>query len=211
MVCISHFLSHSHRVSIFFLRSVFLPSFVYASCSPFVSGDEQSQELNNTYATYAMYACVCRAHHHRTVNDVPNGKQASKQTSNWFDCMHNTYVLRLRLVTFWTLATAIAHMCTQTSNRRTQKKEVFVRNVWCDVWLLSRDLVEAAFVVSNGIFMCWQILTVVEQIFPISMVQSKRWLFVCVDGVVSVNVIPHFSCMRTKHHEKFIFIAFKGL
>lgn len=39
----------------------------------------------------------------------------------------------------------------------------------------------------------------------------KLMLVVCEDGVVSVNVIPHFSCMRTKHHEKFIFIAFKGL
>lgn len=61
----SFFISFTSRIDIFF-PFVFLPSFVYASYSPFVSGDEHTQELNHTY----VYV---------PVNDVPNGKQASKQ------------------------------------------------------------------------------------------------------------------------------------
>lgn len=57
-VCIfSFFISFTSRIDIFF-PFVFLPSFVYASYSPFVSGDEQTQELNRTYM--CVYVCTER-------------------------------------------------------------------------------------------------------------------------------------------------------
>lgn len=155
----SFFISFTSRIDIFFyVLSFYLLSFVLRILLLLAA-----MSRRKSWITHML--CAHCAHHHRTMNDVSNSKQADKQLIR----MHAQHLrIAFAFGHILDIGSAIAHMCTQTSSRRTQKKEVYNRNVWCDIWLLSRDLVEAAFVVSKGIFMCWQILTVVERIFPIS-------------------------------------------
>lgn len=69
--------------------------------------------------------------------------RTSKRASNWFDCIHSTYVLRLRLVTFWTSHTLththLLYIHADFEQKNVKEKEVRDQNVWCDMWLLSRD------------------------------------------------------------------------
>lgn len=151
----SFFISFTSRIDIFFYGlSFYLLSFVLRILLLLAA-----MSRRKSWITHML--CV-----HITIAQWTMCRTASRQAIDSINAQHLRIAFAFGHIL--DIGSAIAHMCTQTSSRRTQKKEVYNRNVWCDIWLLSRDLVEAAFVVSKGIFMCWQILTVVERIFPIS-------------------------------------------